>query len=484
MVETTKTKDKIGEELEKDFERFNFYFEHKKNRTKILLDDLPLCEIDKDSTHKLLTKSGGLFKALNTLRELNLFYPNLLKKIQSYIIEESDKYKSKEREEKEDSNEREEKINVPNLEIKTWEDMKEILNKNLLDATKSFLIKLGSIVGLWYLDFDDSINDFCWIIFIGVRGAGKSVLDNSFLHGEFTLHTDTLTPNSLAPGTPKTDVDKPHSLLDDVKGKALFIHDLTSTLSLSIKDKLKICGDLTNSYGKEPLNKYSPGLGLEPYGAKYTFIGSLTERVYVANKSLLDNMGRFLYFYVKKKDHKLMKKYKPNSKILNESTSGFLTNLRKRFDIEIPKLRISDEADEYLDNLLDVYEEYIQVLRYWDKEKKNYVFFYNLRYDFECPLRRRKQLVILINAIKFIKNDKTPISKVDVDFVKPLLWGMDKTHERTTKIEKMINNNPFIEELNPYELFNCKDKLGKFDEEIIKIEELEKVTNGLDYEEL
>lgn len=485
MVKDTKNiTNQIGKELEKDFDRFEINFDYKKNVAKILLDNLPITEIDKDNTHKILTSSGGLYKSLKTLRELTLFYPNLLKKIQTFIIEEFDKYKPKERSEKEDSNKREEEINVPNTEIKIWEDIEKILNKNLLNATKSFLLKLGSIVGLWYLDFDDSINDFCWIIFIGVRGAGKSVLDNSFLRSEFTLHTDTLTTNSLAPGTPKTDVDKPHSLLDDVRGKALFIHDLTSTLGLSDKDKRKICGDLTNSYGKEPLNKYSPGLGLEPYGAEFTFIGSLTERVYYANKSLLDNMGRFLYFYVKKKDHKLMKKYKPNSKILNEATLGFLTNLRNRFIKEQPKLEISGDADAYLDDLLDIYEEYIQVIRFWNKDMKKHEFYYNLRYDFECPLRRRKQLVILMNAIKFIKDDKTPINRMDVDFIKPLLWGMDKRSERREKIKKMLENNPFLEELNPYVLFDCKDKKDQIPKDVIKIEELEKQTNGFDYEKL
>ncbi|GAH00232.1 unnamed protein product, partial [marine sediment metagenome] len=126
-------------------------------------------------------KKKSFFITLKFFKEdKNLFYPELITEIQQFIIKEHDKYlevlaKIKEKAEQE-SNESEisednEKV-IPNENVKTWGDMKKILNKNLLDATKSFLIKLGSIVGLWYLDFDDSINDFCWIIFIGVRGAG------------------------------------------------------------------------------------------------------------------------------------------------------------------------------------------------------------------------------------------------------------------------------------------------------------------------
>ncbi|TKJ25671.1 MAG: hypothetical protein CEE42_06735 [Promethearchaeota archaeon Loki_b31] len=110
----------IGKELEKDFDRFEINFDYKKNIAKILLDNLPITEIDKDNTHKILTSSGGLFKSLKTLRQLNLFYPNLLKEIQKFIIEEFDKYKPKERSEKEDSNEQKEDMNVPNAEIKIW----------------------------------------------------------------------------------------------------------------------------------------------------------------------------------------------------------------------------------------------------------------------------------------------------------------------------------------------------------------------------
>lgn len=316
------------------------------------------------------------------------------------------------------------------LNIRTWEQMSKIVEDNLYQRKDEFLMVLSNIVSLWFAK-----KDFFWLLIIGVRGCGKSELLRCFDNSEFTYTTDVFSLNALAPGWAKNDDgSNVYSLLDEMKDRTFINPDLTAALGQRKDVKIKGFKELSNAYDPRGLIKFSPGAGNRRYGGNFNFIGAITKKVYYINVELLEDMGRFLKLELKKIPFRLKIQHEPNTDVINHTVIGFLRNLKKKFDREKPVITIGKETDNYLMDIMDVYEEYIRVF----PKKNQYGHFtgdyeYMDQYDIEEPSRRYKQIKMACEAKVFIENRKE-ITREDIDFFKPLLWGLDNQSVRLAKM--------------------------------------------------
>lgn len=439
----------------KDIERFKFKYETKGCR--ISLDDMPLVFITRrlEEHLKIGNKNGKFYKRLKEVGKEELFYPeltnNIIKSIEVNFV--------KIRKQKEIQTE---KLIEADTSIKTWNDLKKVLNKNLYKREEEYKFVMACIISQWFTE-----NDYIFILLIARRGEGKSTLLNPFDGSDLILSIDQCTTNAFAPGTAEVGEVKA-SLLEQAKGKTLIIHDFTALLSLAKDQRIKIFGDITNSYGKEGLKKFSPGAGNKRYGGGYNLIGGITYDIFKPNKKLLTQTGRFLYYRLPELDFmKLAKSNKvPNSSELQKAVQGYLFNLKIRFDKDKPKIVISDDVKRKMWKFFRIYEHYLKVYKYKYTPKDSFDTKYKLRYNkdvhIENPNRRYRQALMLLKAVAFIEG-KTEVSEKDFDTIKVLFQGIDDPKTIHKKLE-LIPNNILGGIGNKFEIFESKEDIPNDEE--------------------
>ncbi len=431
----------------KDIERFKFNYETKGCR--IYLDDIPLVFITQrlEEHLKIGSKNGKFYKRLKEVGKEDLFYPQLT----NDIIKSLEHNFAKVREKKEAQTE---KVIEANTSIKTWEDLAEVINRNLYNREEEFKFTMACITSLKFVE-----NDFINTLFIAPRGAGKSSLLNPFDGSPLVLSIDQCTTNAFAPGTAEVGEIK-SSLLEDCKGKTLIIHDMTALLSLSKDQRIKIFGEITNSYGKQGLKKYSPGAGNRRYGGGYNLIGGITYDVFKPNKRLLSQTGRFLYYKLPELNflQLAMSDKVPNSEELQKAVQGYLFNLEIRFKKEKPKITFSREIKTEMWKFFDIYKHYLKVYNYKYTPKDSFDTKYKLKYhgdvQIEEPNRRYRQAIMLLKAIVFIEG-RTEVSLKDFNNIKVLFQGIDDPKIIHKKL-KLIPNSVFHSTLDKFKVFESE----------------------------
>lgn len=475
----------VEETTENIKEQFELVYESK--GVKILFNKTPLCFLTKSKNDhlKITSKQSKFYKALKELGKEKLFtieLANTLKNEIDKVFSEIEKgLQPKTREEVK-----------PNTEIKEWIDLAEIINQNLYNREEEFKFIMSCVVSLWFRE-----NDFIFILVVARRGEGKSTILKSFDGSELVYSVDSFSANALAPGTANIGEDR-HSLLDESENRNLIVHDMSASLSLPREVKLKVLGEITNSYDEDGLSKFSPGAGNRRYGGVYNFIGGITHRFLQNNWKDISNTGRFLYYKMKELDFEkiIRSELVPNKTELNAAVKGFLQNLNEEYknltkDGKKIEFKIYDLGIDMMIDFFKVYEKYLQVV--WDKDKKELK--YDPLYHVENPTRRYRQALMLLKAMAFLEG-KTKINFGDFDRIKQIFWGIDNKGERKKKLE-------LIEEFSDlpsfkgkkWSLFSLYDVETKQEykkrleetinfEKEIQIEELDNQTNGLDYEEL
>lgn len=156
------------------------------------------------------------------------------------------------------------------VDVKTWDRLKEIVNKTLYNREKEFKIILASIVSQWF-----QINTSIYLMLIGEPGCGKTILMECFDGNDSVLHIDDVTMQSFAPGkADESQVNFP--LLEECANKTLMIQDLTGILGTAEKQIRRFIRFLTTTYGRKFYKKHSPGTGIMKLPANFNFIFGIT----------------------------------------------------------------------------------------------------------------------------------------------------------------------------------------------------------------
>jgi len=466
--------------------RKQFKLQYESKGVKILYNDSPFCFLKKsENDHvKMTSKRSKFYLGLKQLGKEDLFsieLANGLKKEIEKVFNEIEKQKQPKKREKVE----------PNLLIESWDDLAEVINQNLHDREEEFKFIMACVVSLWFRE-----NDFIFVLTVARRGEGKSTILKSFDGSELVYSVDSFSANALAPGTANIG-EKRESLLDESENRNLIVHDMSASLSLPREVKLKVLGEITNSYDEDGLSKFSPGAGNRRYGGIYNFIGGITYRFLQNNWKDISNTGRFLYYKMRELNFEdiIRSGLVPNKKELNAAVKGYLINLHEYYkeltkDGKKIEFKVYDVGKEMMIDFFKVYERYLQVV--WDKDKKDYR--YDPLYHVENPNRRYRQALMLLKAMAFLEG-KTKINFNDFDRIKQIFWGIDNKGERKKKL-KLIDDfdlpnfrNKKWSLFSLYDVETSEEYQKRENERIefeseLKIKELEIETNGFEFEEI
>lgn len=431
-------------------DRFKIRYDNR--GAKVIFDGSPLCFLNKSRNEhfNLTNKSAKFYKALKQLGQESAFSIELATELKKQMDEVfTEITKSKKPKEKE--------VVEPNKEIDTWDKLKDVINRNMYKRDEEFKFLIACVISLWFRQ-----NDFIFILPVGERGTGKSTMLKAFDGSGLTHSEDTFSLNAFAPGLASVGEQR-FSLLDECIDKTLIIHDMSASLSLPKEAKLKVLGEITNSYDEDGLSKFSPGAGSRKYGGAYNFIGGITYRFLRNNWSVISNTGRFLYYKLREVEFRKIidSKLIPNKTELNAAVKGFLYNLNEQYkeltkDHKWNKIIVSQNSIEYMKDFFDVYKKYLQVV--WKQDEKELQ--YDPLYKLENPVRRYNQALMLLKAIAFLKG-RDKVLMDDFRDIRQIFWGIDNKGERKKKL-KLIDEEDLPDfrnkSWNRYSLFEVASK--------------------------
>ena len=265
-------------------------------------------------------------------------------------------------------------------DITSWDDFKSELENHIQGRTNDFLFVLSVIVSYWYAD-----KECVYALLLAPRGRGKSSILNCFEKCEDVVLMDDWTMESLAPGTAQADQDT-QGLLDLTKDKTLLMHDMTTLLGSHPNKVRKQLANFTQSFGKEPLRKFSPGTGKREYGGGWNGIFGITPRLFTKNLTNFINTGRFLVYKLNSIDQEEIitnRKNHPDYESIKKVCNGFLRRLKE----EIPVVQIEENIRKYIVDFLTIYVKYLLI---FDGKYHNY--------QTEGIIRRFNQIEMLIKA--------------------------------------------------------------------------------------
>lgn len=298
------------------------------------------------------------------------------------------------------------KVEIP--DITSWEDFKSELEKHIQGKTEDFLFVLSVIVSYWHAD-----KECVYALLLAIRGGGKSSLLNCFENCEDVVLMDDWTMESLAPGTAQADQEA-QGLLDLTKDKTLLMHDLTTLLGSHPNKVRKQLANFTQSFGKEPLRKFSPGSGKREYGGGWNGIFGITPRLFTKNLTNFINTGRFLVYKLNSINQEEIitnRKNHPDYESIKKACKGFLRGLKE----EIPDIQINEDIREYVVDFLKIYVKYLLV---YDGEYHNY--------ETEGIIRRFNQIEMRIKAKAHIEGRIEATIEDAMFFLRTLWIDQDK----------------------------------------------------------
>ncbi len=302
---------------------------------------------------------------------------------------------------------------VPNDDISTWEQLREVVSKTLFNRIREFKILLAVIMSKWFQK-----NTSLYLVLIGVPGCGKSTLADCFEGNDYTLHDDEVTMQSFIPGASDSSQEL-SSLLELISGKTLITQDLSGILGSEEKQVKKFVRFLTAVYGRKVYRKHSPGTGLMTLPADFNFIFGITPHVF-SDKSLrfalvreIVNSQKFIFLLMDvdvELENRIIDNDLPDVdvKIVQEAVSGFLKNKKKE-----AKGFHSTITDELIKHWKSKFEEYNEQSKYRDGK-------YQEEQADKSKIRLWHEFRSFATAICLIETRKT-ISHEDVDLFFELL---------------------------------------------------------------
>lgn len=302
---------------------------------------------------------------------------------------------------------------IPNDEITTWEQLREVVNEILFNREREFKIILATVISKWFQK-----NNSLYLMLIGVPGCGKSTLIDCFNGNEFTLHDDEVTMQSFIPGT--TDASQQSSaFLNLISGKTLMNQDLTGMLGTDERQIRRFVRFLTAAYGRKEYRKHSPGTGLMILPADFNFIFGITPHVffdkgvnYALVKEIMSSQ-KFMFLEMdvdEEVEDKIIDNDLPDVDLrsVQEAVSGFLKNKKKEsegFESTITK--------ELTEQWKSKFEEYNEKCKHWDGK-------YHDNQADKSRLRLWHEFRSLTTAFCLIEGRKE-VNKQDIDIFFELL---------------------------------------------------------------
>lgn len=257
---------------------------------------------------------------------------------------------------------------IPNRNITTWEQLKEVTSDTLFNRESEVKIILATIISKWFQK-----NTSIYLMLIGIPGCGKSTLTDCFDGNEFTLHNDEVTMQSFIPGT--TDAtQKSSAFLKLISGKTLMTQDLSGILGTDERLIRRFIRFLSAVYGRKVYRKHSPGTGLMILPADFNFIFGITPYVLFDKGMNFDpikeiiNSQKFLFLRMDvdvEVENRIIDNDLPEVDLqeVQEAVRGFLKNKEKEskgFQSTITK--------ELTEQWKLKFEEYNEKSKYWNGE--------------------------------------------------------------------------------------------------------------------
>ncbi len=302
---------------------------------------------------------------------------------------------------------------VPNDDITTWEQLREVVRNTLSNRVREFKILLAVIMSKWFQK-----NTSLYLVLIGIPGCGKSTLADCFEGNDYTLHDDEVTMQSFIPGSSDSS-QVLSSLLELISGKTLITQDLSGILGSEEKQVKKFVRFLTAVYGRKVYRKHSPGTGLMTLPADFNFIFGITPHVFF-DKSLrfalvqeIINSQKFIFLQMDvnvEVENKIINNDLPDVdvKLVQEAVSGFLKNKKKEakgFQSTITK--------ELIELWKQKFEEYNEESKQWDGK-------YHENHADKSRIRLWHEFRSLATAFCLIE-EREEVNKQDIDIFFDLL---------------------------------------------------------------
>lgn len=461
------------------------YFEHfefdpiDENNIEIIIDGLPIVRVNynKGDYLKLASETGAFYRRLKKFEMEKEFYkPKFIKSIILHIKANFDKKKGNTLKKKEKTIEIDE-------DIKTWEQLEEIVKEEFSkDRINDFLVIQSVIISKWFTK-----NESIYMILVDSAGRGKSMSLRCFRDSGLTHFEDDFTANSFIVGKAK-EKDKVHHLFNLMNNNTFIVQDLSGFLG-SKRDKINTAlSTLIGAFSEPTYSKFSPGAGHLELDSKFHIIWAMTDEDYVDRWEKIKHRARDKFLVYVQSEINLEKIYDKDSnwERVKKANLGFLKHLKERFEnLGKFEIEISQEIKDHIKRFLKLRSYYMLVEENSFDGRISYHYKDNLR-----PTgwnRPKNQMMALLKAICLIKN-KNEVDIEDVDLLKPFFIGYDIINpiiiqRKLNKVKDKILN--FDNDNEKYDLFNVvSEKLLKGFENKINIEELEIQTNGLDYEKL
>ncbi|TXT64260.1 MAG: hypothetical protein BAJALOKI1v1_590020 [Promethearchaeota archaeon] len=306
--------------------------------------------------------------------------------------------------------------------IESWDAFKEELESYIQGRTEDFLFVLSVIVSYWHAD-----KECIYVLLLAPRGSGKSSLLNCFEGCNDVVLMDDWTMESLAPGTAQADQEV-KSLLDLTEDKTLLMHDMTTLLRSHPNKVRKQLANFTQSFGKQPLRKFSPSAGKKEFGGGWNGIFGITPRLFHMNLTNFINTGRFLVYKLSSIDQAeiiMNQKNHPDYDSIRKACKSFLAKLKQ----ELPEIHISDDIRQYIVDFLKMYVQYLLV---FDGTYH--------QYEPEGIIRRFNQIEMLMKAKVHIEGRKDATIE-DANFFLRMLWIEQDKQSRLAKLKQIPTYN-------------------------------------------
>ena len=298
------------------------------------------------------------------------------------------------------------------------QNFKEVCHKWLYIEDDTFIDVLFGVVFANRLDAEP-----LWLYLVGVPGAGKTEIVQTWDGHSSIYSLTTLTPHTLISGKILDAGEQDPSLLPKLDGKVLVIKDFTVILKGRPENTSEILGQLRDAYDGESRAVFGTGKD-EIYKSKFGIVAAVTEEIY-NHLRLLSSLGeRFLIYHLQfsEKERTARTRIAAENRPMEKQAQELKKASHDVLSMKIGPSTFPKELHEEVANLAElVAQARTETIR--DRNTKEIL---NLPYA-EVATRLVKQLVGLAQGIAMVrekpevtKDEIASITKVAMDSIPPM----------------------------------------------------------------
>jgi hypothetical protein len=291
------------------------------------------------------------------------------------------------------------------MDPKTQQESQEILKRAMDMFCETYYIEDVHIVYILYaIIFAQYSNcEPVWLMVVGGSSSGKSVLINTITDIKCVWAISTLTSNTLISGL-KGQRGEETSLLHKIGNGVIAMKDFTTLLSVKRETRSEIMSQFREVYDGE-LTKHT-GIGdAKAWKGKISLIAGTTEDIYAIENQFAEMGTRWVNYIFKKQDRKKTAKKSLSAKSLLDKQikiKELFTEYVEHTSQHVPKNfnNITEQEEDEIINLTD----FGSLAR--SPVKKDQHGQVKLVLSEEMPMRMARQILIILQSLKFMFGDK------------------------------------------------------------------------------